>query len=370
MVPFEASKRNYRNVRLTHEQKLVAIYRVKRGESKAAVARDICVPESTLRGWFKNWEKIHNIVLRQNKFKETNDQSLPADQISHNTNPTKSSNGDNDLLKPMDLTTLNRPLHEQRSQSCDLYANGNQTNQSKRRYNTPASWPPCSILMEHGINDTSISSNGSKEGSTSSTGSLRPKTLAATSQSQSPRPVATSTPQPPCNQSKQSTLYLQLHNFNQAVMGQIANGSPSSVVGELNFNFNTPDELHMPQNTAVQPTQTANLIASSTRVTKPESINKDINVGEMNSWNKTNRSCDNNNNGSVADNKENLKEMTEALVAIGYAEKFAKWFENYSDPTLTQQDVMRFEQLLGKVKKIVDRRRNGTVMQKIKHQRK
>lgn len=43
---------------LNPQEKLEAIQRVHKGESKASVARDIGVPESTLRGWCKNEDKI------------------------------------------------------------------------------------------------------------------------------------------------------------------------------------------------------------------------------------------------------------------------------------------------------------------------
>ncbi|XP_070159521.1 uncharacterized protein Dan [Polyergus mexicanus] len=47
---------------LTPQEKLDAIRRVHEGESKASVARDIGVPESTLRGWCKAEHKIVNQV--------------------------------------------------------------------------------------------------------------------------------------------------------------------------------------------------------------------------------------------------------------------------------------------------------------------
>ena len=43
---------------LTASDKIEAIQRIHDGESKASVARDIGVPESTLRGWCKNEEKL------------------------------------------------------------------------------------------------------------------------------------------------------------------------------------------------------------------------------------------------------------------------------------------------------------------------
>jgi len=47
-------------------EKLAAIDRVHNGESKAAVARDLSVPESTLRGWCKSEEKLRGCSTRQN----------------------------------------------------------------------------------------------------------------------------------------------------------------------------------------------------------------------------------------------------------------------------------------------------------------
>ncbi|CAK1550436.1 unnamed protein product [Leptosia nina] len=49
---------------LTPEDKIEAIQRVNDGESKASVARDIGVPESTLRGWCKNEDKLRYMTSR------------------------------------------------------------------------------------------------------------------------------------------------------------------------------------------------------------------------------------------------------------------------------------------------------------------
>lgn len=56
---------------LTAHEKLDAIRRVHEGESKASVARDIGVPESTLRGWCKNEDKIS--YLSRQSSPESND---------------------------------------------------------------------------------------------------------------------------------------------------------------------------------------------------------------------------------------------------------------------------------------------------------
>lgn len=49
---------------LTASDKIDAIQRIHDGESKASVARDIGVPESTLRGWCKNEEKLRSMSLQ------------------------------------------------------------------------------------------------------------------------------------------------------------------------------------------------------------------------------------------------------------------------------------------------------------------
>lgn len=49
---------------LTNQEKLEAIDRVHDGESKASVARDIGVPESTLRGWCKSESKLRSSAKR------------------------------------------------------------------------------------------------------------------------------------------------------------------------------------------------------------------------------------------------------------------------------------------------------------------
>lgn len=55
-------KRPVRQSLLSVREKIDAIDRVHEGESKAAVARDIGVPESTLRGWCKTEDKLRSLA--------------------------------------------------------------------------------------------------------------------------------------------------------------------------------------------------------------------------------------------------------------------------------------------------------------------
>lgn len=61
-MPGSKGKRPLRH--LTATDKINAIQRIHDGESKASVARDIGVPESTLRGWCKNEEKLRSMSLQ------------------------------------------------------------------------------------------------------------------------------------------------------------------------------------------------------------------------------------------------------------------------------------------------------------------
>lgn len=61
-MPGSKGKRPLRH--LTATDKINAIQRIHDGESKASVARDIGVPESTLRGWCKNEDKLRSMSLQ------------------------------------------------------------------------------------------------------------------------------------------------------------------------------------------------------------------------------------------------------------------------------------------------------------------
>ncbi|KAJ8924231.1 hypothetical protein NQ315_007022 [Exocentrus adspersus] len=91
-----AGKRPLRS--LSYSEKLSAIRRVHDGESKASVARDIGVPESTLRGWCKNEEKILN-MSRQSASPDT-DESLESQK-------SKKARLDDTSMQPFNLSLKN-----------------------------------------------------------------------------------------------------------------------------------------------------------------------------------------------------------------------------------------------------------------------
>ena len=67
---------------LSPAEKIEVIERVHRGESKASVARDIGVPESTLRGWCKSEIKIRGMV--RNYSTSDNEAHSPASSSEMN----------------------------------------------------------------------------------------------------------------------------------------------------------------------------------------------------------------------------------------------------------------------------------------------
>ncbi|KAM7359692.1 protein distal antenna isoform 1-T5 [Cochliomyia hominivorax] len=69
---------------LTPSDKVHAIQRIHDGESKASVARDIGVPESTLRGWCKNEDKLR-FMSRQSAAEKMSGEGL-TEKLDGNTN--------------------------------------------------------------------------------------------------------------------------------------------------------------------------------------------------------------------------------------------------------------------------------------------
>lgn len=105
MSATKAGKRPLRT--LTAHEKLNAIKRVSvGGESKASVARDIGVPESTLRGWCKNQEKIsYQVRTSPTNLDETPENViLPAKRVKLDEQPynlcMKTSEASNGSFSP------------------------------------------------------------------------------------------------------------------------------------------------------------------------------------------------------------------------------------------------------------------------------
>ncbi|EZA60667.1 hypothetical protein DMN91_007645 [Ooceraea biroi] len=81
--PGKRLSRNY-----SVQQKLDAIKRVREGKSKAAVARDIDAPESTLRGWCKSEHKLQSQAGNLRNFEQ---EVSPSSNESKRSSPSSSS---------------------------------------------------------------------------------------------------------------------------------------------------------------------------------------------------------------------------------------------------------------------------------------
>lgn len=93
---------------LTACDKIEAIQRIHDGESKASVARDIGVPESTLRGWCKNEEKLRNMSRQSqpmdNKLSlEKLNEKLAGDAINNLLSGPSSKRSKLDTSLPMNF---------------------------------------------------------------------------------------------------------------------------------------------------------------------------------------------------------------------------------------------------------------------------
>lgn len=110
---------------LTASDKIVAIQRIHDGESKASVARDIGVPESTLRGWCKNEEKLR-YMSRQSSGAGSSD-SIKMEKLSDDASISATATS---LFGPPEK----RSKHDTSMPSMSGYAMGKHTKYSDELY--------------------------------------------------------------------------------------------------------------------------------------------------------------------------------------------------------------------------------------------
>lgn len=369
MVPFAPGRRSGRSGRLSPKEKLIAMQRVISGESKASVARYFNVPESTLRGWFKSVDRIQMFAERQllNEQVRASSSTIPRYDMAKALAPNQlpqlvqyKSNGSSDssssgigssntsnLSDVIDLTTPGKQFDEYEPHRSGSFQSIGSISSNNSEISEPKS--VSSLSSSVSFQETTPMNNLVKQDSVGSTNVHSSISGHSSNLSLPPTPT---TPQSPAVSVGTNQLW-QIHEFNQRVIERMARISATSEsVGSSDFNFNLPEGLSIRPSPAVQPVCSPK-IKSTTLVDREQEVST------------SEKMLTNNNNNNNNENYESI----EPLEAMRYAERFAKWFQTYSDPTLTTQDVMRFEQLLGKVKKIVERQRSGAV-EKMKQRRK
>lgn len=372
---------------LSVNEKLFAVKRIQAGESKASVARNINVPESTLRGWCKNSEKLfqklteHTInvsltappqVPQMSLNFASNERAKHGDEISKSrsvsdvidlTSADKAkslhrtpqyydesqANWSTGLSMGSTLESNSRSNHFALPGPNDLQPKGLYTPYVDAMFNyprderhffpnnklvitSPNSYPPTTptspVL-------TSFPSNGSSPSlpipTTSSTAQMFPPTT------------------PTLHDAKESILLWQAHHINQSLIERMADKSPTDSKINFNNNIYTPHDLSVlrsPSKVEQVASLSTPLPSSSPQYQSKPSVIVDERQDALTNLN----------NNHIAVNKDSAADIAGLQDAIKYAEKFSQWFDTYSDPTITTQDVMRFEKLLGKVKKIFERK--------------
>ncbi len=146
--------------------------------------------------------------------------------------------------------------------------------------------------------------------------------------------------------------------------------SPTPSNNNINNNANTPEDLSKPNRSSPMTPcmQSAQSIKteleldvndvphSPTTTTSPmaNDQSEDINERQV----ALDNILYNNNNNNVVVKNESDVELNGLPEAVEYAEKFLKWLETYSDPTITALDFLQFRTLLNKIKKSAERINN------------
>lgn len=79
-------------------------------------------------------------------------------------------------------------------------------------------------------------------------------------------------------------------------------------------------------------------------------------------FNNNNSNATNNNNNDIKSESDAESDISNTNEAVQHGEKFLKWLETYSDPSVTAMQVMQFKFLLNTIKSSADRANNPSIM--------
>lgn len=379
------SPNNRRNRQFSTSEKLEAIQRVHSGESKAAVARHIDVPESTLRGWCKKEDKLRYNAdkLAGNGFKQsvvtpdtaskvvtkTNQESTPRSNSEPSNfagtfRPTPNEVNFNQNL----IAQLNNQLNLAISPKSTKFPNNGFTPQSNylTKQNSDQGLDMIYNLKRPLEATVNRSPTGDQQFFDQKSIYLAMQAMQARSfprvssqhqpETMMPPGMYTTPPQLSNLQRKTSSSipldsngnsFLLWQKYNQSLIAMM--GGEKSQSSSDNNNKNVNGHVSQPNKTQTEYSiRSLSVSSSSSSASTPSVPNRSEDID------KRRVVLDDilNNNDVTVKNDPDVIGVPEA---VAYAEKFFKWFETYSDPTITSQDFMHFEKLLRKVRDIAER---------------
>lgn len=408
---------------LSAHEKMDAIRRVHDGESKASVARDIGVPESTLRGWCKNEDKI--LYLSRQSTPETDD-SEPKEKRQKFDPPTL-LNGthepynlsvkiDTDLKPapeiPVPKMENGSALNLTKDQiSPKISSNGHMSERERNRaelarlsvelgLNRPEMFlPMAGNQSQLGLTDNLMAQwNNAITQIVNSTNKVSSKlrhSLPAQNLLQSP--IVNSVQHLPKTASKPKVEKLepqqnvddsvwQWLKTQQAMLGLMSSQNPSQNGGAVDPNGSWFWKWYKQFAYTPQQAQDSNVLYQ--QLTKDpsntENHQKLLTPEKPKTPNTKARAVLdnlllNNNNNEVPtlpnsnDFKDKIDPKDEVLSpseALEHGEKFLKWLEAFSDPSVTAMQVLQFRYLLNNIKSCTDRKNTTPEVPKLKVKRK
>ncbi|XP_044263411.1 protein distal antenna-like [Tribolium madens] len=384
--------------------KLEAIRRVHDGESKASVARDIGVPESTLRGWCKNESKIS--YLSRQSSPDTDESIEPKDKRPKIEDPIvqpfnlslKSSNiytptNSESLYTPMDYTKNDIDCTPKTPQNLSIKTETTPKTASQITERERNRAELARLSVELGLNRpemfTSSTNNTSSLADLATNINLLSQWNNILMQHQLNKKVTpdTTTPssstlkqqnsiKPPKEQQSVEEYINSWLKAQEAILSHSrSNGLPpvttttnSTSNMQSSWFWNWYKQLSYQQSATPAVTPEKPILYQQLTKDSPDAEN--LSVDKSNNNNKVKSVLDNllhiNNNNVTMDKKDCLSYSE----AVEHGEKFLKWLESCSNPSVTAMQIMQFRALLSNVKNSADRKNGDHLQNKTKVKRK
>ncbi|XP_017779701.1 PREDICTED: protein distal antenna [Nicrophorus vespilloides] len=383
---------------LTAHEKLVAIRRVHDGESKAAVARDIGVPESTLRGWCKNEEKISYISRqsspdtddslqyepKEKRTKRDDSNGAPfnlsmkaSPRVSYSPNSEAYKQDDRPLNLNMKVDTQKTERDRNRAELArlsielglnrpEMYPTATGNPLDMNNINLLAQWNNLLLQQKPKTSQPDTSAGMSSQALLTTFNQEREKGLPKVD--------------PP--KSVEDSVWYWLKT-QQAMLGlnqQNQSQSQNQNVANMAHSFLTTNAIVDPTNSSwfwkwykdytqlqsvaaqhqLQPQQAMDKILYQ-QLTKDNSENLTTTEEKPKSTNRARAVLDNlllNNNNVAVIKKDSKEDDVSQMEALEHGEKFLKWLECCSEPSVTAMQIMQFRGLINNIKTGANRK-NG-----------